>query len=302
MQKSARFTEEDLHKAGYTVVGNEAVPLGDARPDASWDEERLALYAKGELANSQEAERQAILQSRKSAVHLFRAGHALTLARAKCKGEQHGEWQKFKDKHGLANTTANDAIRLYERAKTEEALIGLGITEAKMKFGLAKPKRAKATTPAVPQQPDPAHDTAADAGSGGTTTEDRQESAGQKKQATPGRGGHQEGLPTEKPTPGTRQNGAVEVEASASSTTSPGSSTGTRQNGAVEVEAAGETAQALAEELEGIAQRLSEINQDDFWKPVWSKAEISKAKNAIAAMKKNAVAINRRLNNEDPSA
>ena len=40
-------------------VGNEAVPLGDARPDPSWDEERLAVYAKGELANSHEAERQA---------------------------------------------------------------------------------------------------------------------------------------------------------------------------------------------------------------------------------------------------
>ena len=90
MQKPARFTEEQLHQLGLTVVGNEAVPLGDARPDPSWDEERLALYAKGELANSEEAERQAILQARKSAVHLFRAGHALALARAKCKGEKYG--------------------------------------------------------------------------------------------------------------------------------------------------------------------------------------------------------------------
>lgn len=110
------------------------LPTGDAQPDASWSLDTLASYAKGEVANSKAAEKLAILQAKKSAVHLFRAGHALFLAREQCKGEKHGDWAKFKRKYGLAGTSANDAIRLFENVKTEESLDGLGITEAKVKF------------------------------------------------------------------------------------------------------------------------------------------------------------------------
>ncbi len=60
-----------------------------------------------------------------------------------------------------------------------------------------------------------------------------------------------------------------------------------------------QTAEGLAEELEGIAQRLSEINQDEFGKIHWQKAAIRKAMNAVAAVRSNAIAINRRLINED---
>ena len=134
MEKSARLSEEELHTLGYTVVGSEAVPLGDATPDSTWDEDRLALYFKGELANSEQADEQAILQAQKSAVHLFRAGHALFLARDLCKHKGHGMWTSFKHQHDMKDTTANDAIRLYVNAKTEDALLGLGITEAKVKY------------------------------------------------------------------------------------------------------------------------------------------------------------------------
>ena len=156
MQKSARFPEDDPQTAGQSVVQNEAAPSGEARPDPSWTLDRLAVYAKDEVSNSFHAEHQAILQAHKSAVHLFRAGHALALAREKCKGEQHGDWKKFKKKHGLADTTANDAIRLYENAKTEDALAGLGITQAKEKFGIARPKKPKKGASPSPRPRPPA--------------------------------------------------------------------------------------------------------------------------------------------------
>ena len=56
----------------------------------------------------------------------------------------------------------------------------------------------------------------------------------------------------------------------------------------------------LADELEEIAQRLNEIGQDDFGKVSWTKAEHRKANNAVAAVKKSVIVIQRRLNNEDP--
>ena len=283
MQKSARFTEESLQKAGTPVVGNETVSLGDVRPDLSWTLERLAVYAKDEVSNSDHAEQQAILQANKSAIHLFRAGHALALARDKCKGEQHGEWTKFKKKHRLAGTTANDAIRLYENAKTEDALAGLGITEAKTKFGIAKPKKSKkgASGPPGPQPP------ASNPGAGAVPNE-----------AAPDPGHHDKmgGVPKDQPGPVEGQNDKGNTSAATNGSTDNGE----KQVHVDETAPTDKASQSLADELERIAQRLSEINQDDFGKATWTKADIRKARNAVAAMNKNALGINRRLNNEDP--
>jgi hypothetical protein len=134
MQTSARISAEKLHQLGFIVVGNEAVPLGESLPDSTWELDRLAVFAKGELVNSVQAEQAALLQAHKSAVHLFRAGCALAIARAKCKAEGHGTWAKWKGAHDLADTSVNDAIRLYENAQTEDALDGMGITQAKEKY------------------------------------------------------------------------------------------------------------------------------------------------------------------------
>jgi hypothetical protein len=245
MQKSARLTEEDLHKAGYTVVGNEALPLGDARPDPAWDEDRLALYAKGELANSQEAEQQALLQSRKSAVHLFRAGHALALARAKCKGEQHGAWTEFKERHRLAHTTANDAIRLYESAKTEDALAGLGITEAKEKFVY----QAKAAT----------------------GEEGPQDQARRPKK--PRSGGRHEG--------GQVRGGKVRGQGSGSPEAAAGS---TGDHHAAADQDAEQPPGPLAEELKEMAQRLSEIALNEWGKVDWSVEDVGDVELAVRAI------------------
>jgi hypothetical protein len=145
------ITEADIHQLGYRLVGNEAVPQRDARPDPSWDLPALVVYAKGELANAQHAETESILQAHKSAVHLFWAGCALWFARDKCKIQGRGRWTAFKAQHGLADTTANDAIRLYEHAKTEEALIGLGITEAKKRYVYPEPDEDEETHGEQPQ-------------------------------------------------------------------------------------------------------------------------------------------------------
>lgn len=94
----------------------------------------LAVYIDGRLASSYAAYERSLLQAHKSAVELFWAGAALYEARAKCEQEGRGRWKAFKEEHSFKGTTVNDAIRLFENAKTPDALIGLGITEAKTKF------------------------------------------------------------------------------------------------------------------------------------------------------------------------
>jgi hypothetical protein len=273
MQTSARFPEDDPQKAGDIPDEQEGTPPGDSRPDPSWSLDRLASYAKDEVTCSFNAEQEAILQAHKSAVHLFRAGHALALARAKCKGEQHGDWKKFKKKHGLADTTANDAIRLYEIAKTEDALFGLGITEAKVKFGIAGPKKKKSSP-----NPKPA------SGDGPAL-----------------RPGHEEGEidTNDTETTVTKQSAESGSARGDEDDTSKKTDDDTRHQAAGETDSADEPAQPLVDELEEIAQRLSEINQDTFGKIHWNKTAIRKARRALVALNNQAIAINRRLINEE---
>ena len=63
-----------------------------------------------------------------------------------------------------------------------------------------------------------------------------------------------------------------------------------------------ETGEELVKELEGIAQRLSEINQDTFGTIHWTKTCTRQAKNALAAMNKSIITINKRLNDEKVAA
>jgi len=107
----------------------------DIHPDLSaMSLDGLAAYIDGRLASSHAAEQRSLLQAHKSAVALFWAGAALYEARAKCEQQGRGAWKTFKEEHGFKHTTANDAIRLFESAKTPDALAGLGVTEAKQKF------------------------------------------------------------------------------------------------------------------------------------------------------------------------
>jgi hypothetical protein len=96
------------------------------------------------MASSAQAEKEAILQAHKSAVDLFWAGAALWLIRDKLKKED--RWVKWQKAKKLARSTVIEAINLYENAKSPDALVGLGITEAKERFGVVKPKPAPSTS------------------------------------------------------------------------------------------------------------------------------------------------------------
>jgi hypothetical protein len=145
MSLPIRMTEADLAMMGLTVEGDQVVRADlDKKPDPSWTVEQLAIYAKGKMASSVQAEREAILQAHKSAVDLFWAGAALWLIRDKLKKEE--RWVAWQKANKLARSTVLEAIALYENAKSPDALVGLGITEAKERFGVVKPKPAPSTS------------------------------------------------------------------------------------------------------------------------------------------------------------
>jgi hypothetical protein len=136
-----RMTEADLANMDLTVEGDQVVRADpDNKPNPSWTVEQLAIYAKGKMAASVQAEKDAILQAHKSAVDLFRAGAALRLIRDKLKKEE--RWVAWQKANKLARSTVLEAIALYENAKSPDALVGLGITQAKERFGVVRPKPA----------------------------------------------------------------------------------------------------------------------------------------------------------------
>lgn len=129
--------ERGVKGAGKKVIAAPADDDDDEK-DASdisgMSLDELAAFVDQQLGSSHEAQRKSFLQAHKSAVHLFWAGCALSKAKELCDSKGHGEWKKFKTEHSLADSTANDAIRLFKNAKTPCSLVGMGITEAKVKF------------------------------------------------------------------------------------------------------------------------------------------------------------------------
>lgn len=131
---AGRITEKDLSKLGLHVVGDQVVRVDQTAPDASWGIDRLVAYVKTQLAVSDQLQKDALLQSNKSAVALFWAGCALFFVREQSKSQKRGNWEALKREQGWADTTVNDAIRLFQNAKTPDALSSLGVTEAKEKY------------------------------------------------------------------------------------------------------------------------------------------------------------------------
>lgn|GEM_PF-3543975 len=74
-------------------------------------------------------------------MQIFRSGHALAIARQKVKSERWGEWGRWQEEHNLKRTTAWEAIQLYERAGSEEAIANLTPSQAKRRFGIGTPPR-----------------------------------------------------------------------------------------------------------------------------------------------------------------
>jgi hypothetical protein len=107
-------------------------------PNKNWTLEQLTEYVSGCLKDHSDMEDRIISLRRTSAVELFRAGQGLHFINDKLKAKgAYGGWLK---QHGIARSTAHEAIQLYYRAKTEANVAPLKITEAKEKFGIAKKK------------------------------------------------------------------------------------------------------------------------------------------------------------------
>lgn len=126
-----RTAQQDRKK---TAEGGPQQDAGQAtEPQASWDVKRLMAYARREI-------REAVALGKRTAVHLYRAGHALSLIRKKLKPSR--QWVKWQEEHQLPRTVVNDAIRLYAAAGNEKAVTGLTVMEAYDSFGIAKRARS----------------------------------------------------------------------------------------------------------------------------------------------------------------
>ena len=79
--------------------------------------------------------------SRRSTVSLYSVGRVLSAIKEKLKIE--GRWTKWQKDHKVGVTSAWQAIQLFEKAFSEEAIVGLTRSEALIKFNITKSK----TTP-----------------------------------------------------------------------------------------------------------------------------------------------------------
>ena len=94
-------------------------------PDKAWTPNKLGQYAA-------EQNEQLKLVNRRLAIHVYRLGQALILAKAKTK---HGKWGGFLRKYRISHATWIRAKQLAERA-TEADLRKVGLTESYVKFGI----------------------------------------------------------------------------------------------------------------------------------------------------------------------
>ena len=144
--------EAELSKLGLMIDPNDptkAVPLAkiiEEIPDESWSLDRLAAYVSGKLGESKDFETQARVIARKSTLVVFRAGRALCIARKKAK-EQKIKWTVWLEERNIPRTNDFEARELFKRAKTEEAVAGLTLTQAKKKFCIPKSPRERPNTP-----------------------------------------------------------------------------------------------------------------------------------------------------------
>ncbi len=132
----SRMTHGELAHQDKTAIKNTSV-LPDPKcslvndfddvppPDRAWKSSKLGQYAA-------EQNEQMKLTNRRLAIHAYRLGQALILAKAKTK---HGKWGGFLRKYRISHATWIRAKQLAERA-AEADLRKLGLTEAYVKFGI----------------------------------------------------------------------------------------------------------------------------------------------------------------------
>ena len=96
-----------------------------------------ALFER-ELGDSDRLQAEADCLSRRSSVSLFRAGRVMAAIRHILKSQ--GKWTKWQNDHKVSVTSAWQAIQLFSKAGSEEAVAGLTRTEALQKFDITKHK------------------------------------------------------------------------------------------------------------------------------------------------------------------
>jgi hypothetical protein len=144
---SIQMSVRDLRALGLQIDPDnptQAIPAGpqsELVPDESWDLDRLGTYAATGLSEASRLERESIQLGRRSTIQIFRAGRALSIARRRVKSESWGEWGRWLKEHNLKRTTAWEAIQLYERAGSEEAIANLTPSQAKKRYGIGTPPR-----------------------------------------------------------------------------------------------------------------------------------------------------------------
>jgi hypothetical protein len=121
-------------------------------PDASWDLDQLGIYAETGLLEANRLKKESLRIGRRSTVQIFRAGHALSIARRKVKAEKWGEWGRWLATHNLKRTTAWEAIQLYERAGSEDAIANLTPGEAKRQYDIYRRTRRVSQQEMEPQR------------------------------------------------------------------------------------------------------------------------------------------------------
>ena len=142
---SINMTQQELRALGLQIDPDnptQAIPAGPQAksvPDESWDLERLGNYAATGLSEASRLQKESIQLGRRSTVQIFRSGHALSIARRKVPW---GDWGRWLKEHDLKRTTAWEAIELYQRAGSEEAIANLTPSQAKKRYGIGRPPRS----------------------------------------------------------------------------------------------------------------------------------------------------------------
>ena len=143
---SKTATPNARSKSVHQVAAPQPGASQDERPVPSWSFTRLMKFAAGTAAQSDRLEteseglfEQARALSHDSAVQAHRLGEALTIARKKLPAGK--SWTEMLKSFGIAKTTAWEAMKLFTLAPLEDQLKGLTRTEAKINFGIVKPKK-----------------------------------------------------------------------------------------------------------------------------------------------------------------
>jgi hypothetical protein len=140
--------ESDLNKLGLKIHPSDptkAVSLNqpsDALPNEGWTLEQLGQFALTSVAESKRLHADAACLARKSTVQVFWAGSALTYAKPKVKEAGH-KWSEWLMEQRIPRTNAWEAMELFAKAKTADAIAEMTLTKAKRKFKVTKPPKSQ---------------------------------------------------------------------------------------------------------------------------------------------------------------